>query len=408
MKIAVVSAFYSEGMGYVENCLPRALAALGHEVHVIASTYNVYGNSPDYVATYQSFLGPADQGVRSFAVDGYTVHRLASRLIQGYVWMQGLAEQVRRLSPQVVHCTEIGSLQCFALAAVRPFLGFKLFTETHQHLSVVKPHLLRDGAWLKKMAYGLTRTLPTRLASAAVERCYAIAPDCVDVATRFYGVPARKIKLQSLGTDTLLFKPASSPEEVRRRQATRTRLGFVDDDIVCVYTGRFSNDKNPLALAQAVQRLAAEGARCKSVFVGEGPQKDAIAGCKGSTLLPFMRHSELADLYRAADIAVWPRQESMSMLDAAASGLPLIVSDKMGESERVAGNGEVYRENDVEDLACALVRLSDGSRRNQLGAYGREKMLRSFSWSTIAASIASDYVQAGVADSSAPSTASAS
>jgi hypothetical protein len=44
MKIAVVSIFYSEGMGYSENCLPRALAALGHEVHLITTVFNVYGN----------------------------------------------------------------------------------------------------------------------------------------------------------------------------------------------------------------------------------------------------------------------------------------------------------------------------------------------------------------------------
>ena len=58
LRIAVVSAFYSEGMGYTENCLPRALAGRGHEVHVVASTFNVYGNDPLYDETYREFLGP--------------------------------------------------------------------------------------------------------------------------------------------------------------------------------------------------------------------------------------------------------------------------------------------------------------------------------------------------------------
>lgn len=62
MKIAVVTTFYSEGMGYTENCLPKALVELGHEVDVITSNLNVYGNDEDYKETYEAFLGEADQG----------------------------------------------------------------------------------------------------------------------------------------------------------------------------------------------------------------------------------------------------------------------------------------------------------------------------------------------------------
>jgi len=56
LKIVIVSAFYSEGMGYSENCLSKALAKLGHDVHVVTSTYNVYGSEPLYSGTYREFL----------------------------------------------------------------------------------------------------------------------------------------------------------------------------------------------------------------------------------------------------------------------------------------------------------------------------------------------------------------
>lgn len=35
MKIVVVSTYCSSGMGYTENCLPRVLAARGHDVHLL-------------------------------------------------------------------------------------------------------------------------------------------------------------------------------------------------------------------------------------------------------------------------------------------------------------------------------------------------------------------------------------
>ena len=105
-----------------------------------------------------------------------------------------------------------------------------------------------------------------------------------------------------------------------------------------------------------------------------------------------MTHSELADLYRAADLAVWPRQESMSMLDAAASALPLIVSDAIGESDRVAGNGATYRENDLESLIASLQQLSAPELQLKFGNAGRQKMIEQFSWAQIAQSLMKDFV----------------
>ncbi len=378
-------------MGYTENCLPKALAHLGHDVHLYTSNLNVYGNEDNYRETYESFLGPADQGIQTFSDDGFKVHRLASTTFSNYVLIRGLAAQVRKMRPDFVYSLEIASLQTFQLAATASLFGFRLFAETHQHLSVVKPDIKNPGGNpLKKAAYRLTRTLPTFLASLAVEKCYAISPDCVYVANNFYGVPAKKLSLRPLGTDTELFHPPVSPADIASRVRLRREFGYSEEDILCVYTGRFSDDKNPLALAQAVERAAQQNPRFHSLFVGEGMQKSAILARRNSKTLPFMKHSQLAEIYRMADIAVWPRQESMSMLDAASSGLPLIVSETIGDRTRIEGNGLFFKEDDAEDLARALTSLQCSGDRKRLGETGRNKMLRDCSWISIAKSIESD------------------
>lgn len=391
LRIVVVSGFYSEGMGYTENCLPRALAALGHEVHVVTSTYNAYGTSAEYDVTYAAFLGPRQAPAGTRTVDGYQVHRLPTRILGGYVKMQGLSDAVRRLRPDIVHSIEIASLQTWELALRRPLDGFALFCETHQHMSVVRPYLKEQGALVRKGVYRITRTLPTALASLAVERCYAIAPDCVEVATRFYGVPASKVTLLSLGTDTELFRPAVTPAEMAARAALRASFGASEDDVVCVYSGRFSRDKNPLVLAQAIDRLSRRDPRFHGLFVGEGVQREEIAACRQCHVVPFMSHRALADHYRAADVGVWPTQESMSMLDAAAAGLPVVASDRMGERVRVEGNGRFYVENDADSLAESLASLGDPTLRRELGAAGRRKMLEGFSWLRFARRVDADY-----------------
>jgi hypothetical protein len=38
MRIAFITPWYSERMGYLENSLSKAVAGLGHEVHVFSSS----------------------------------------------------------------------------------------------------------------------------------------------------------------------------------------------------------------------------------------------------------------------------------------------------------------------------------------------------------------------------------
>lgn len=393
LKIVIVSAFYSEGMGYSENCLSRALARLGHDVHVVTSTYNVYSNEAMYDATYQEFLGPRQAPAGTTVIDGYTVHRLESELFAGYVRIKGVTGAVRRLAPDIVHSLEVASLQTFELAALKPIAGFKLFTETHQTLSVMRPYMLHpNGEWAKRAAYRLTRTLPSFLATLAVERCYAVTPDCAEVAHRFYGVPKSKLTLLSLGADTDTFHPVETSEDEADRRAVRAALGFTDDDVVCVYTGRFTPAKNPLLLAQAIDALADIDPRYKGLFIGNGEQKAAIEACRNTTRVPFMTHGKLARHYRAADIGVWPRQESMSMIDAASSGVPIVVSNQIGEPGRASGNGKLYVENDLASLVAVLQSFAAPDERRRYGAEGRRKMLHGFSWSAFARTVEADFL----------------
>jgi len=395
LKIAIVSAFYSDGMGYSENCLSRALAKLGHEVHVVTSTFNVYGNEALYDATYREFLGPPQVAPGLHTVDGCQVHRLPTSLFSGYIRIKGLAGKIREIQPDIVHSLEIGSLQTWEIGALKSFARFKLFTESHQNMSVVRPYMRNpDGKWLQRALYRLTRTFPTWLASHSVELCYAVSPDCAEVAERFYGVPQSKIRILSLGADTDTFHPIEGEEDRVARAELRARLGFGPDDIVCIYTGRFTADKNPLVLAKAIDALSDKDPRYRGLFVGNGAQKAEIDRCRNVVVVPFMNHQQLSEHYRASDVGVWPRQESMSMIDAAASGVPLIVSDQIGEPSRVDGNGLMFAQDSVDSLVSALEALSDGGERSRRGVIGRERMLAGFNWSSFAKIVEADFLSA--------------
>jgi len=392
MKIVYVTEFFSEKMGYSENCLPKAMALLGQEVHVIASNLQVYGNTPKYEETYGRYLGPRVQPCGTMSLDGYTLHRLPHRLQSGYVGICGLISKIGMLKPDIVQTHNCISSNALKIAIAQRILGYKLFTECHQHMSVTKPYLHdKTFSHPKRLLYFASRTFPGRFVSLFTEKCFPVASDCAEVARRFYGVRERKIRIVPLGTDTDVFQPVGNEIERQERFNLRQSLGFSESEIVCIYTGRFSQEKNPLILAQAVSTLKEQGLHYGAIFIGDGEQKSEIESCKGCIVIPFVQYIDLPMYYRASDIAIWPTQESMSMLDAASCGIPLVVSNRVGDLERVVGSGATYREGDVGALAEVLRSLYDEKLRRELGIRGREKMVEKYSWIRIAKDLLEEY-----------------
>jgi glycosyltransferase involved in cell wall biosynthesis len=82
----------------------------------------------------------------------------------------------------------------------------------------------------------------------------------------------------------------------------------------------------------------------------------------------------------------------MSMLDALSCGLPIIVSDRIGEIDRVDNTGLTYKEGDVQDLARAMKKLMDHTYRKELSLRGREKMVIKYSWEENAKKRIQDYI----------------
>ncbi len=393
MKIVILSETFAENMGYIQNLLPKYLALRGEEVHVISMNLAPYYQVQGAKSIYSEFLGCEELRVGSEReIDGFTLHVLDHKKQIGYMRMVGLREKLHEIHPDIVQTgAAVGWIPLDA-ALIKPSLGYKLFADTHYHASVFPLASTRHPmVTLQGLGCFVARAVPGYLISLATEKCYAVSVDCADVASRFFGVPERKIDICPLGVDTLLFSPIRDEDGKRKRQELRKQLGFSDNEIVCVYSGRFTVEKNPLVLAQAVEKLISNGHPYRALFVGNGPQAESIRQCKGAVVHAFVPVHELATYFRAGDIGVWPRQESMSMLDAAACGIPIVVNDTLIATERIEGNGLKYKQNDVDDLTRVLLSLASLELRRSLGTHGAEKMKNHFSWEAIADRRLRDY-----------------
>lgn len=373
-------------MGYIVNMLPRHLAAQGATVDFITMDIPHYFYSESQRSSYSNFdtyavMRPNEQQT----VDGFRLHCLGHRMIGGYPRFIGLQEKLESLAPDVVQSFLAIGWVALDAALLRERCRFRLFTAAHTTASVfplaTQPSSIFSPARVRNT---LTRYIPGRFVSKRTERCYAATTDCADVAIRFFGVESEKVDVAPLGVDTDLLSPAVDEAARAARAALRASLGFADEELVYIYTGQFTDAKNPALLASAIADLRGHGHAVRALFLGGGPQEAKLREYPGSVVLPFVPHRELVNYYRCADVGVWPTQESTSMLDAAACGLPIIVNDTLRATERIEGNGITYRLGDKADLMRAIQALYDAPHRAKLGSTGARRMAELFSWRSIA------------------------
>jgi len=385
MKIAIISTWFSEKMGYSENFLPKALAQLGHEVHLVSSNTQIYYSSPDYKEIYEPFLGPniVDCGIKK--IDGFILHRLPYYKTKSALpGILGLRKYLEDLKPDIIQTYEVDDINTYESAMAAKKIGCKFFTESHMHASVFKNDnknfKQRIKSFLKNFNFQL------KIINSITSKCFPISQDAASIANFFQKVPLNKIKVQSLGVDTNLFRPLANDEDCKDRNILRKKLGFKESDVVCIYTGRFTKDKNPRCLALAIDYLNKNGHFFGGLFVGSGNEEENkfISSMEGCVVHPFVLVNSLPSFYRAAEIGVWPRQESISQLDAVACGLPIVVSNKVQVTERVEGNGLFYEENNYLDLANKLIVLKNFDLRKKMGDCGIKKILDNYSWLAIA------------------------
>ena len=402
MKIVFVSSLYSEGMGYLENCLPKALAKMGHEVHVVTSTAQVYFNHPFYEKAYQKYLGDPIQPVGMRVIERVHIHRLPFSKLKSKIILRGGISTINGINPDVITVLEHVSIDTLKLALLKIFKGYKLFTANHAVFSVYP--IARNWDTLpfsKKLAWYVTEWLPGRFINLFVEKCFAVTIDAGQVASEFRGVSKQKVKVTTLGVDTDAFFP-----DEKAKQTFRLKWGFQEDDIVCIYTGKLIPQKQPVLIAQAIEKLAAKGIKIKGFFVAEGELEDEIKQYKSCQIIPLQPFSALPNFFRMADIAIWAGEESSSQLDAVASGACLILTDnikaydEIDAVEQTSTPPSVYKPKIVSrkfkhgqlvDLIEKLESLLDKTKRQTLAQEGVNEIKSKYSWDTIAKNRLEDY-----------------
>ncbi len=187
------------------------------------------------------------------------------------------------------------------------------------------------------------------------------------------GLDPAKLRLFPRGVDVARFDPAKRSSQV----AARCGMG---DGPRLLYAGRVSREKDLHLLAQAFRRLWAARPDATLTVVGDGPYLDdlreQLAGTP-TTFTGYREGEELAAVFAASDLFVFPSATDTFgnvVLEAQASGLPIIVTDQGGPMENIlpGETGIVVPAGDADALFLAMQALvADPQRMRAMGRAGR-------------------------------------
>lgn len=167
-----------------------------------------------------------------------------------------------------------------------------------------------------------------------------------------------------------------------RRTELRAALGLGDDDVAVLTVARLAPEKGHDLLLRAA--AAAGDARVRVVLVGDGPARSSLEQLARSLGIRAVfagdrPWDDVLEAYVAADVFAllsWFEPWGVVVNEAAACGLPLVLSDRVGAAHdllRDGENGALVRAGDVDAAARALHELAAVlDRRAAQGARSRE------------------------------------
>jgi len=250
-------------------------------------------------------------------------------------------------------------------------------------------HVAEKYDW-KRMFYG--RVIARRLAQRQ-DRVIAISEYTARDMEKFFDLPRARITVIHNGLDHERFHPGSREQAII---SAATRFGL--DRPFFLYVSRFEHPgKNHVRLISAFEefkatfpcnwQLALAGGDWHGAeIIHEAIRKSKCASDIRS--LGFVPDEHLPELYRAADVFVYPSLHEgfgLPPIEAMACGCPVITSTRGALEEVVGDAAAIVQPEDIHSIADKL-RLLAGveGERNHLKTIGVEHA-RKFDWNKTAA-----------------------
>ncbi len=275
----------------------------------------------------------------------------------------------------------------FSLGNIRAYRQLKELLDS-THFDLIHTQSPSGGA-ITRLAAKKTRTKGTKVLYTAhgfhfysgapkknwliyynIEKLLGNITDCIitindeDFCISKKMLPVKDIRyIHGVGIDLGKFRP----QELALKERIRDDYNYSKEDFVLIYVGELSYRKHQDLLIHAVNLLKDEIPKIKLLLVGQGKLMDEYKSLVHTLNLhkyvQFLGYrKDVPNLMMLADIAVSSsRQEGLplNILEAMATGLPIIATDCRGNRDLVINeeNGYIVPINDHEGFADAVLKM---------------------------------------------------
>lgn len=220
--------------------------------------------------------------------------------------------------------------------------------------------------WWQKFLKRVTAVCPTESATQALTQQGAEA----------YHIPH--------SVDTGVFTPAAKASSTVNE---KSRIQEHKEDKSVLFAGRLERRKGVLGLLSLAEEWIDRPVGFR--FAGEGPLASNINDCRGATALGYLDLDTLANEYARADLLAlpsyrvdgWEELFGVVVVEALASGTPVVASDCVGPSELIndGETGYIVPQRDWDSLADRIdTLLSDASLREKMGQAARREAVTTY------------------------------
>lgn len=278
-----------------------------------------------------------------------------------------------------------------------PFAGYRYAKKKNVPL-IITYH----GDWISNYG-GLTRRIGIYINKLFVKKLLSTADIIISPSEKYINQSEvlknfhDKIRIVPNGIKIESFEHTCSKESCREK------LKLSLNSNIILFVGYLVDHKGPEILLRSFRSILDILPDTILIFVGDGALKFELEQLskklhieKNVQFVGFIDQNTIITYYNAADVFVLPSLSDcfpMVILEAMASGLPIIASDIGGISELVINNenGLLVQPNHSGLLADSIIYLLDNDDiRNKFGKRGR-KLADNYSWKKIAETTQSIY-----------------